>query len=73
MSFEVQQRQKWVARVNRFAWPLRWRVLLGGAVGDVSDGELGEGARVSRTETQALEPGELGFASQPGAFPGSGA
>ena len=38
-------------------------------MGDVSDGELEEGARVSRTETQALEPGELGFTSQPGGLP----
>ena len=36
-----------------------------GAMGDVSDGELGKGVYVSRTKTQAVEPGKLGFAAQP--------
>ena len=38
-------------------------------MGDASDGELGEGVHVSRTEAQALEPGKLGFTAQPWGLP----
>ena len=40
-----------------------------GAVGDVSDGELGEGVHASRTKTQAVGQGSLGSQLSPGDVP----